>query len=56
MKKTLKENIIDVLVKNKNLPREQIEEAINLQKEKGIGLDKILVEKGLVTEKELLIL
>jgi len=56
MKKTLKEKIIDVLIKNKNLTREQVEEAINIQKQKGTGLDKVLVQKGLITERELLIL
>ena len=54
--KTLKEKIIDILAKSKDIKREHIEEALKIQKEKGIGLDKILVQKGLVTEKELLIL
>lgn len=52
--KTLKEKITDILVKSKKLKKEQIEDAIRLQKEKGVGLDKILVQKGYVTEKELL--
>jgi type IV pilus assembly protein PilB len=54
--KTLKDKIIDLLIKNKNLKKEQIEEAVRIQKEKGISLGKILVQKGLVTEQELLIL
>ncbi|MBM3248392.1 MAG: type II secretion system protein GspE [Candidatus Omnitrophica bacterium] len=54
--KTLKEKIIDILISSKNLTKDQVDEAIRIQKEKNIGLDKVLVQKGWVTEKELLIL
>ncbi|HOX55097.1 MAG: GspE/PulE family protein [Candidatus Omnitrophica bacterium] len=54
--KTLKEKIIEILINSRNLTKDQVDEAIRIQKEKNIGLDKVLVQKGWVTEKELLIL
>ncbi|MDP2940181.1 MAG: ATPase, T2SS/T4P/T4SS family [Candidatus Omnitrophota bacterium] len=56
MTKPLKEKIIDLLVESKSLKKEDLDDALKLQKEKGISLDKILLEKGLITERELLIL
>jgi len=51
---TLKDNIIEILLKNKNLTQEQLNDAIGLQKEKGISLRKVLVEKGFFSEEEVL--
>jgi len=56
MTKPLKEKIIDILVESKNIKKEDLNSAIQIQKERGISLDKILLEKGLITERELLIL
>lgn len=56
MAKTLKERIIDALVELKNIKREDLAAALELQKTKGIGLDAALIEKGLISEQELLIL
>ncbi|MBC8499021.1 MAG: hypothetical protein H8D39_00615, partial [Candidatus Atribacteria bacterium] len=56
MVKPLKEKIIDALIEAKHLKKEDIKKAINLHKEKGLNLDKILIEKGLITEQELLII
>jgi len=56
MSKTLKEKIIDLLIEGKNIKKEVLVDALRLQKEKGQSLDKILVEKGVVTEQELLII
>ncbi len=56
MSKPLKEKIIDILVESKNIKKEDLDGAIKLSKEKGISLDKVLLEKELITEKELLIL
>ncbi len=56
MAKPLKEKIIDILVESKNIKKDDLDSAIQLQKERGISLDKILLEKGLITEQELLIL
>src|SRR3989338_44846 len=56
MGKTLKEKILDALIEVKHLKPEEVNAAIQLQKTKGLSLDKALVEKGLITEQELLIL
>ncbi|MDP3787655.1 MAG: GspE/PulE family protein [Candidatus Omnitrophota bacterium] len=51
---TLKENIIEVLLKSKRLQAEQIEKALQIQKQKGIPLRRVLVEQGFISEEELL--
>ena len=51
---TLRENIIQVLLKSKRLQAEQIDKALQTQKEKGIPLRRILVEQGFISEDELL--
>ncbi|MBN1913447.1 MAG: Flp pilus assembly complex ATPase component TadA [Candidatus Omnitrophica bacterium] len=52
----LKENIIEILIKSKRLTREQIEEALSAQKEAQAPFKKILVDKGFISEAELLAL
>ncbi len=52
--KTLKERIVEIIVENKKIKKEDFDKAIKAQKQKGISLEKILVEKGLITEKELI--
>lgn len=51
---TLKEDIIEILIKSKRLTQEQINEALQLQKQKQKPLRKILVEQGVISEEELL--
>ncbi len=51
---SLKENIIDILLKSKHITKEQLEHALDLQKEKGIPLRRVLIEKGIITEETLL--
>ena len=51
---TLKENIIDILLKSEHITIEQLDRALSLQKEKGIPLRKVLVDKGIITEDALL--
>jgi len=51
---TLKENIIDILLKGEYISKEQLDRALSMQKEKGIPLRKVLVEKGFITEEALL--
>ena len=51
---TLKENIIEILLKSKRLQREQIKKALQIQKEKGIPLRNVLVDEGFILEEELL--
>jgi len=54
--KTLKEKIIDLLIEGKKIKKEDLDDALKRQKEKGESLDKILLEKGVITEQELLII
>ena len=51
---TLKENIIDILLKGKHITKEQLDKALNLQKEKGLPLRRVLIEEGIASEEELL--
>ena len=50
---TLKDNIIDILLKSKLLSKEQLEKALDIQKDKGIPLRKILVGQGVISEETL---
>ena len=52
--KTLRENIIEILLKSKKLTKVQLDKSINLQKEKGIPLRRLLVEQGIISEENLL--
>ncbi len=54
MAKTIKDKVIEALIHQKKLKKEDVAEALALQKKKGIGLEKIFVEKGFITEQELL--
>ena len=56
MAETLKERILNTLIESKKISRSDLNAAMALQKEKRIGLDKALLEKGLINEKELLVL
>ncbi|MBI3990842.1 MAG: Flp pilus assembly complex ATPase component TadA, partial [Candidatus Omnitrophica bacterium] len=51
---TLRENIIEILVKSKRLQTGQIEKALEIQKQKGMPLRRVLVEQGFISEEELL--
>lgn len=51
---SLKENIIQILLKSKRITKEQLEHALVLQKEKGVPLRMILVDERIVTEEILL--
>lgn len=51
---TLKETIIDILLKSKRLKAGQIDKALEAQKQKGIPLRQALVEQGFISEDELL--
>lgn len=55
MSKTLKGKIIDILIQDKKIREEDLADALRRQKEGGEDLDRILLEKGLITEQELLI-
>ncbi|MFQ5680809.1 MAG: GspE/PulE family protein, partial [Candidatus Omnitrophota bacterium] len=51
---TLQEKLIDILINNKLVTRPQIDQALKAQKEMGVGIKRILVDGGLVKEKDLL--
>ncbi len=56
MAEPLKNRIINTLIESLNLKKQDIEEAIELQKRKGIALDRALIEKGLINEEDLMVL
>jgi type IV pilus assembly protein PilB len=56
MSDTLKEKIIKSLVESEKISKDELDKALQLQKDKGLGLDKILIERGLINEKDLLVL
>ncbi|MDI6606003.1 MAG: GspE/PulE family protein [Candidatus Omnitrophota bacterium] len=51
---TLKENIIDILLKSKQLSKEKLDKALEIQKNKGIPLRKVLVEEKFISSEMLL--
>lgn len=51
---TLKDSIIDILLKSGRLSREQLELALKLQKKSGIPLRKVLCDEGIISEEEIL--
>lgn len=53
---TLRDKISELLVSKKYISREKLEEAINIQHKEGGNLSKILVSKGLINEKDLLLI
>lgn len=55
MPKSLKEHLISILTKNKILNSEQLNQALQVQKEKGGRLSNILVSLKLVNEKDLML-
>lgn len=54
MAETLKNRIINALVTSLHIKKKDINDAIKLQKEKGISFDRALIEKGLINEDDLL--
>jgi len=51
---SLKENIMEILLKSQQITKVQLERALSLQKEKGIPLRRVLVDEGILTEEVLL--
>ena len=51
---TLRDNIIEILIESKHLAKEQLEKALQIQKQKQIPLRRVLVEEGFILEEELL--
>lgn len=51
---TLKENIIEILLKSNQINKEQLEKALAIQKKKQVSLRNVLVEQGVISEEGLL--
>jgi len=51
---SLKENIIQILLKSQHITKEQLDRALNLQKEKGVPLRKVLIDERIITEDVLI--
>ena len=51
---TLRENVIEVLLKSKQLTKEQLEDALKIQKQKNLPLRRVLIEQGYMSEGALL--
>ncbi len=56
MSESIKERIIKTLVETYKIRESDLDDAMILQKRRGVGLDKILIEKKLIQEKDLLML
>ncbi len=56
MAETLKAKIINHLLESLKLKKEDLDAALRLQKEKGIPLERALMDKGLINEEDLLLL
>ncbi len=56
MVETLKNKIINTLIESLNLKKSDIDQAIELQKKMGLSLDKALISKGFINEKDLMAL
>ncbi len=50
----IKENIIEILLKSKQVNKEQLDKALELQKQKHVPLRRVLVEMGIISEDEIL--
>ncbi|MDD5060606.1 MAG: GspE/PulE family protein, partial [Candidatus Omnitrophica bacterium] len=51
---SLKENIIEILLKSQHINKTQLDRALSLQKERGVPLRRVLVDEKIVTEDVLL--
>ncbi len=54
MADTLKQKIIKALIESLNIPQKEVDAAISLHEEKGVALDRALIEKGLIKEEDML--
>ncbi len=56
MVRTLRDKIIEALIFQKNIKQDDIDKCLKAQKIKGVSFDKALVEQGLISEQDLLML
>jgi len=54
MAKTIKEKVLEVLAQTHQIKEKDIEEAVAIHRRKGISLEKAFIEKGLISEQDLL--
>lgn len=52
---SFKERLIDILIKGSLVKKKDLDKALEIQKKSGGGLGKILVDKGLVSQKDLMV-
>ena len=52
--KGLKDNLIEILLQNKLVSKEQLDRALAVQKEKGISLRRVLIDEKMISEDDLL--
>jgi type IV pilus assembly protein PilB len=56
MSVTLKDKILKALLDTQKIKKEDIDEAVALQKQKGVSFERALIEKNLIQEKDLLLM
>lgn len=56
MSEFIRDKILKTLVESKKIAQNDLEEALLLQKKRGVSVDKILIEKGLIDEKDILMI
>ena len=54
MVNTIKEKVLDALSNLHGISKKDLDDAVAMHQQRGIGLDKILIEKGLISEQDLL--
>jgi type IV pilus assembly protein PilB len=55
-KKSLKDRITEILLKNNLITKEQLDKVLKEQKKQRCSISKILIRQGIVTQKELMVL
>jgi len=53
---SIKDNILEILRTTKKVSQEQLDKALQMQKDKHVPLRKVLIDQGIITEDELLML
>lgn len=56
MGETLKTKILNTLVESLKIKKKDLNEAVEMHQTTGVSLDRALIEKGLITEKDLMVL
>jgi len=55
MIESLRDKLIDILIKGKLIKQKDLDKAVNIQKKSGGNLGKILVEQGFISQKDLMV-